>query len=226
MAPEGMAGRRNAVLGLVVLGHASLVALFLRPVVLTKVQPKENALSLLLFNLSIPMQLTNAVPPPKADTKTHKAKKLFLPVNSAKIESAASPEAGAISFSGAPQSQPGIDWQHQSEQIAKSQAESIFEELKRVCAEAALHGEQRPECRKYKEPDAWVAEPKKFGIEGGLPYVRLGKRCVLGLGFFGCGVGKLPQANGHVLDAVRDPDRPRSSVPDPNERRIATPDNG
>jgi hypothetical protein len=111
----------------------------------------------------------------------------------------------------------GVDWDQEAQRVANSQADSIFKELKHLCDEAALRGEQPPGCRRYKKPDPWVAEPKKFGFAGGLPFVRLGKRCVLGLGFFGCGVGKLPEANGHVLDDMRDPDRPRSSVPDPNE---------
>jgi hypothetical protein len=217
MAREGMAGRRNAVLGLVILGHGLFVAFFLRPDVLTKVQLKEKAASLLLLDLLIPTPRTNAVPPPNAATKAHDAKKLPSPVDIAKADSAATLESADISSSDTPPSQPGIDWYHQAEQVASSQAESIFKDLKHACAVAALHGEHRPECRKYKKPDAWVPEPRKFGIAGGLPYVRLGKRCIVGLGFFGCGLGKLPEADGHVLDDMRDPDRPRSSVPDPNE---------
>jgi hypothetical protein len=217
MAREGMAGRRNAVLGLVILGHGLFVVLFLRPDVLTKVQVKKNASSLLLLELSIPTPPTNTVPPPKAVIKTPEAKKLPSPTDSTNVDSAAALDSSAIPSSDTPPSQPGIDWYQQAEQVANAQAESIFKDRKRACEEAALHGEHRPECRKYKKPDAWVPEPKKFGIAGGLPYVRLGKRCILGLGFFGCGVGKLPEANGRVFDDMREPDRPRSSVPDPNE---------
>ncbi|HEY2662944.1 MAG TPA: hypothetical protein VGI47_01290, partial [Candidatus Binataceae bacterium] len=78
-------------------------------------------------------------------------------------------------------------------------------------------GEEPPGCHRYRKPDPWSPEPKKFGFAGALPYMRLGKHCVIGLGFFGCGVGPFPEANGHVLDDRRDPDRPRSSVADPNE---------
>jgi hypothetical protein len=215
MAREGKAARRNAVFVVVILGHAMLIVVFLRPDLLTKDQLAKNASSLLLLDLSIPMPPRNAVPPPEAVTKEHEAKKLPLS-DRAKVDSA-SLDSGAISSLDTPPSPPGIDWYQQGQQVATSQAELIFKELKSLCDEAALRGEHRPECRKYKKPDAWVPEPKKFGISGGLPYVRLGKRCVLGLGFFGCGVGKLPEADGHVLDDMRDPDRPRSSVPDPNE---------
>jgi hypothetical protein len=44
--------------------------------------------------------------------------------------------------------------------------------------------------------------------------VRIGKRCVVGLDFSGCQIGKLPEADGTLFDDMRDPDRPRGSVPD------------
>jgi hypothetical protein len=34
------------------------------------------------------------------------------------------------------------------------------------------------------------------------------------LGFFGCALGKLPEADGTLFEDMDDPDRPRSSVPD------------
>jgi hypothetical protein len=210
MAREGKAGRHNAVFVVVILGHALLIVFFLRPDVLTKDQLKKSASSLLLLDLSIPIPPSKPVPLPEAVTKAHEAKRT-------KVDSATSLDSAAISSLDTPPSPPGIDWYQQGQQVATSRAELIFKELKGVCEKAALRGEHRPECRKYKKPDAWVPEPKKFGISGGLPYVRLGKRCVLGLGFFGCGVGKLPEADGHVLDDMRDPNRPRSSVPDPSE---------
>jgi hypothetical protein len=49
---------------------------------------------------------------------------------------------------------------------------------------------------------------------GLIPYVRLGKRCVIALGAFGCAIGKLPEADGTLFDDMRDPNRPTSSVPD------------
>ncbi|HEY0745320.1 MAG TPA: hypothetical protein VGD63_01365 [Steroidobacteraceae bacterium] len=181
-----------------------------------KVQ-RQKAASLLLLDLSVPTPPTNAGPPPQSDTKTYDPVKVPSPANRAKVDSATTRDPAAVTSPDASPSLPGIDWYQQGQQVASSQAESIFKELEHFCDAAALHGEHRPECRKYEKPDPWVPEPNKFGIAGGLPYVRLGKRCILGLGFFGCGVGKLPEANGHVLDDMRDADRPRSSVPDPNQ---------
>ena len=49
---------------------------------------------------------------------------------------------------------------------------------------------------------------------GPLPYLRIGKRCIIILPFFGCGIGELPKANGHLFDGMSDPERQKSSVPD------------
>lgn len=73
-----------------------------------------------------------------------------------------------------------------------------------------------PESAPKAQPFGWDPSPNRVGIAGGLPYVELGKRCALGFGFFGCGVGKLPAANGDVFDGMDNPDRDRSSVPDVN----------
>jgi hypothetical protein len=71
--------------------------------------------------------------------------------------------------------------------------------------------------REKKKPKEfeWNPEPKKAGFAAGfIPYVVIGQRCVVGLGFFGCALGKKPEANGHLFDGMHDPDRQRSSVPD------------
>ncbi|MGD9598213.1 MAG: hypothetical protein AB7G76_11665 [Steroidobacteraceae bacterium] len=68
------------------------------------------------------------------------------------------------------------------------------------------------ECGERKSFE-WNPEPGRGGFAAGLPYVRLGKRCVVGLGFFGCAMGELPKANGELLDDMDAPERDRSSVP-------------
>lgn len=69
-------------------------------------------------------------------------------------------------------------------------------------------------CTPRQSSFEWDPEPDMFGIEGLLPFVRLGERCIAGLGFFGCGIGKLPEPNGNLFDDMKDPERPKSSVPD------------
>jgi hypothetical protein len=54
--------------------------------------------------------------------------------------------------------------------------------------------------------------------EGLIAYVQVTQRCIVGVGLtgplFGCALGKKPEANGHLLDGMKDPNRQRSSVPD------------
>jgi len=59
-------------------------------------------------------------------------------------------------------------------------------------------------------------EDRRAGMAGILPYFRAGKRCVIVLFIPQCTLGDLPEANGHLLDDMKDADRPHSSVPDPN----------
>jgi hypothetical protein len=212
------ASNRYAIFILVAFGHVVLVVFLSRLDVATVARRELDAVSLVLLDLRAPTNTSAAAPaiavPSKAPTQRNKK----IPALEMRDNAVGDGAAPSAAVSEALLSEPPIDWDGEGEQVAKSQAALIFKQLKRDCDESALRGEQRPKCRKYKKPDAWKPEPKKFGIDGGLPYVRLGKRCVLGLGFFGCAVGKLPEADGHVFDDMREPDRPRSSVPDPNEQ--------
>ena len=202
-------------LGLVIVVHALLVALVLRQQGKIALQHASNALPLILLTPTAPLPPPSALAPAKStESRSAASPKRAEPVTgefAISLDTQPAPSSDALPL------RLGVDWDHEAATVADSQATSIFKELKRVCAEAARRGEEPPGCHRYRKPDPWSPEPKKFGFAGGLPFVRLGKRCILGLGFFGCGVGKLPESNGHVLDEMRDPDRPRSSVPDPNE---------
>ena len=206
--------RRYAVFAAVALGHVLFVMLLLRFELSTMVPLKQNTAPIVLLDLSSSASPTprtfdaSQTARPRASSPKSPGAEISVGVNApAMPEAAASPDALTV--------EPPVDWHDEAERVAKSQAESIFKELKHQCSEAALRGEILPECRRYKKPDAWVPEPRTFGIAGGLPYVRLGKRCIVGLGFFGCAVGKKLEANGRLFDDLREPDRPQSSVPTP-----------
>jgi hypothetical protein len=72
----------------------------------------------------------------------------------------------------------------------------------------------RQPCKPKESSFQWNPEEKKAGLLP-LPYVRLGN-CIVGLGFFGCGLNGPPPANGHLFDDLQKGDRPVSSIPDPN----------
>jgi hypothetical protein len=111
-----------------------------------------------------------------------------------------------------PPTAPRIDWHLEAERVAEEVAPELLEQLKRKCESA--EDPVPPECKKRKYTFKWDPEPSTVGMDGLLPYVLVGKRCAIGLGFFACGIGKLPEPNGDLFEGMRDPDRPRSSVPD------------
>ncbi len=47
-------------------------------------------------------------------------------------------------------------------------------------------------------------------------FVQVGKRCVIGLGFFNSNLSALPEANIHLFDDVKEGKTIEPSVPDPN----------
>ncbi len=206
--------RRHVIFAVVAFGHMLFVMLLLRLEFPNTLRLAQNTSPILLLDLSSSANPTStavdAAQAARPRTSSPKSPGEEISVGAkapAMPEAAASPDALMV--------EPPVDWHGEAEQVAKSQAESIFKELEHECDEAARRGEYPPECRKYKKSDAWVPEPRTFGIAGGLPYVRLGKRCIVGLGFFGCAVGKLPAAKGNLFDDMREPDRPRSFVPPP-----------
>lgn len=121
----------------------------------------------------------------------------------------------AITLPGESEPAPGsnaIDWQLEAQRSAH-----LTVERNRRSPEKRI-GEHPPSPftpKKKPKEFEWDPEPDRAGFaDGFIPYVRIGQRCVVGLGFFGCSLGKLPEGNSHLFDGMHDPDRQRSSVPD------------
>jgi hypothetical protein len=105
---------------------------------------------------------------------------------------------------------PNIDWRAEAAAVAKLHAAPTAPQEFAPPPKA-----MRKPCEKKKSTWEWNKEEKSYGIAP-LPYVKLGKRCVVGLGFFGCSLQKPPEANSHLLDDMRDGKTAPSSVPDPD----------
>jgi len=77
----------------------------------------------------------------------------------------------------------------------------------------------RKPCEPPESSLVWNPETPRAGFTRTpipLPFVQLGKRCVIGLGFFGCTLGALPEANSHMFDDIAEGKTMKSSVPDPH----------
>lgn len=104
-----------------------------------------------------------------------------------------------------------VDWYGEAGKLAARAAEDT--------APSDGFGEPLQKMRETCEPrDSsfdWNPEEKKYGLLP-LPYVMLGQRCVIGLGFFGCTLSALPEPNKHLFDDMEAGRTPDSSVPHPN----------
>jgi hypothetical protein len=108
-------------------------------------------------------------------------------------------------------STPSIDWRGEAAQSARNAIQD------RKVSPRGFE-EKAPAVRVPKvRPFKWDPSPGRFGFAGGLPYMELGKRCAIGLGFFGCAIGELPPPDWHLFDEMNNPHRDRGSVPAPSE---------
>lgn len=109
---------------------------------------------------------------------------------------------------------PSTDWNLEAARAAAAVVDEAVRREKRKCEPSDTANSFLPKCQQEPPPKFdWA--PPSAGFAGGLPYVLVGENCIVGLGFFGCMLGK-QSANGHLLDHMRDPERDRSSVPASN----------
>jgi hypothetical protein len=205
------------VLAVVLGGHVLLVLL------LTSSKPgsgrSETAIPefrsiLVLLDLRRP-ELEDLPPDGMKFEPASEVRKSRTTAGSASPESVIAP-SGSEDSSGTPIDAPRIDWQNEAQRAAQGMAPGLLKKQQHDCEEAKRLGEYPPGCKKPASAydKHFDPEPKRVGMQGLIPYVRIGKRCVVALGAFGCTLGKLPEADGTIFDDMRDPDRPRSSVPD------------
>lgn len=102
-----------------------------------------------------------------------------------------------------------IDWRDAANSAAKRAAQALTAPKQRSFGNSDKS--TLPVAKPKPYTFEWKAEPKRAGFSGGLPYVRLGKRCVVGLPFFGCAIGKLPEANHELFKHMHD-DEPTYSI--------------
>lgn len=169
--------RRCVAAAMVAGGHLLLVVLIAgtrSPDTKTAQSGAQDRIDLLVLDLPPPVE---SAPAPAQEQKRRRApvpgpRKQRIPGASAAAPAAEAP--GGI---------PPVDWHSDAERIAQAKGAELLEELTRKCEAAAREGAPPPECPKRKHPFGWSPEPRKAGFQGLLPYVRLGKHCVVGLGF-------------------------------------------
>jgi hypothetical protein len=117
-------------------------------------------------------------------------------------------------------SEPQVDWEAAKNLAARRAGEALgAPKAPEPFSEGPKNVIPKP-CKPRKRSMEWADEsdtpPSKPGVQWVGPFpVLVTKRCAITIGFFGCNLGYLPEPNGHLLDDMKDPERSRSSVPDP-----------
>jgi len=180
--------------------HAVLMALFVRPGIprdAARHRDSEPPLVVFLLERPAPQQVQPPSAPSAARAHTSTRSHRTRPPPDTSTSQSLEPPSPSHS----------VDWYREAE----------LEGFRRALAtpSGAHAGEPGTVSRACKtRPQAhWEPEPKRVGLAGGIvPYVRIGP-CAIGLAIFGCAFGH-PQANGHLLDAARDPDSDALDGPD------------
>ncbi len=127
------------------------------------------------------------------------------------LPDAPAPQAPAVASN---EAAPAVDWANAASRAARRAGEAsatsksdTFSPLPKTMPKA---------CKPKRSMEWRGQEDRRFGMTGGVPYVKLNDHCVLVALIPMCVMGKLPEANGHLLDDMKDPNRTHSSVPDPN----------
>ncbi len=208
---DGLPFRKSAVLLVIIGAHVLLIVVFSRAgkQYLRSAQSEPETSSLLFFfELPPPEEPTpDAAPQAERSTESHPA---------------ARPDAGTAITLPAESSTPAstaIDWYAQAEELAREKS-APAPRGPRTFGEIP----KSPFTRKQPTPQTpWKPQEKRAGFEGPLPYVRLGRRCILMPPFIGCAIGKLPKSKGIPREEVLDRDRDRSSVPMLDDQWTLTP---
>ncbi len=196
-------------------GHALLLMLFdrvgVRPEAGAEPEDEDRSVLFMLF-ASEP----EAEREPEEDEERRAEKVSTRPrAVSARPDDAPGGSGSAITLPSPSAVAPEIDWFGQGADAARAQAEASMRPGPRAFGEHPKSPYRR--CKQKKSSFEWNPEPDMAGFAGLLPFVRLGDRCVVGLGFFGCAIGDLPKPNSHLFDDMHDPERQKESVPGPND---------
>lgn len=206
MTRQGLGRRFTALLAAIAL-HFLFVLLLLMRDPLSRMTTIEARPSLLFFI---------EVPPPRA-TPLPATQPSATPRAPTVIDDVNSPEPSPIvPLSDNPPTSvdpKSVDWNAQASEAAVAVVDRAIRQETRKCDPADAPNSFLPSCKPRSHEFEWNPEEPRVGFSGGLPYVRIGERCAIGLGFFACGFGAKPPANGELFEHMNDPERERGSVP-------------
>jgi hypothetical protein len=202
---QGSFKRRFVALFVVVALHFFLIVLWvLQPIYVRVVDDDQSSVLFFIESPRPPPTTTPAVQP--RATQAIPTVIPDIPEPSTAEQTSSAPTAPTPSAT--------IDWTAQASAAATAVVDKAIRDETRKCDPSDSPNSFLPPCNPRTKKFEW--DQPRVGFSGGLPYVRIGERCAVGLGFFGCGFGTPPPANGDLFEGMDDPERDRSSVPSPN----------
>jgi len=204
--------RRGVALAAVLAIHVALVMILMRPA-RPPVTLENESSSLLLIDIAPAVSPPVERPPEISRAIAHRRRP--KPKSNDEKADAGSTESQPIIQAEPP---PAIDWSKEAERAAADAALRLGDSIGK-CNEKGDPSSKLPPCPARPRDFEWSPKKQRVGMEHGLLYFRPTERCVIGFGIAGllggCSIGK-EEANGHLFDGMKSPDR-RSSIPDSHD---------
>jgi hypothetical protein len=208
--------RRGVVLAAVLAIHVALVMILTRPA-RPPVTLRNESPSLLLIDIAPVFSPPEARPKDVSRAGVHRGRDQPRSKGDDKRADAGRTESPPLIQAEPPSA---VDWSKEAERAAANAALRLRDSIGK-CNEKGDPSSKLPPCPTRPRDFEWSPEKQRVGIEQGLLYFRPTERCVIGFGISGllggCSIGK-EEANGHLFDGMKSPDR-RSSIPDSHDRQ-------
>lgn len=185
----------------VLLIHVLLALLFLRASHGLKTQrSKEEVRAGVLILVRLPQQVPKGRGPIRETRTSRLLPKLLRSLSGSGIRSMTLPAVPGVAL---PQ-RSKMDWYHAADDVARSLAS--VQRPQSHPGSGELPKSPYRDCAQQPR-FAWDPQPTVVGLDHHLvPYLRLGKWCVISLGSFGCAFDDFPAPNGHLFDPIRERD--------------------
>lgn len=207
---------RTAAVALAVLAHGLVLLPFLlgKPAARRQVAPTLHFVSLwpdLAVSEPEP-EPEPATAPPTAPESSPRIAPPLTPPQAITLAPAVAPDPPAGPTEPSPETAArGIDWNA----AAAAATERFVAGLDAPTTFSPPPPKLREPCKPRESSFEWSPEEPRAGLLP-LPFVRIGERCIVGLGFFGCALGELPPPNDKLFDDIKKGNTSPSSVPDPH----------
>jgi hypothetical protein len=201
---ERKSGRAQAAWLMVIGSHTLLIYWMVRndEVVLpTEVSPIAS-LELTWIPLAVPLPGTpGAESPPRQEAPRRQA-----PDHHSIDAPAPLPDVVSV-----PTAPPSPDWHSAAERAAQR---AITADPNKTRDFTSTPASPYRDCERKVNNFEWKPDAHRTGWANGLPYVRAGKRCVIGLGFFGCHLDpELPPPDGELFEDMNTANQMDGTVP-------------